>query len=134
MRYLVHAGRFAATVAAFCERLNRSDLETLIANFQKRVFSGVRPEVLALTEIPYVKGARARSLYKAGLRTPEAVAASEVDRCVGSTGMQSVCVGSVQLVTKAAILVGWSLADSNAAGCSLLLTCKQVIPAIVSGM
>eukprot|EP00879_Flechtneria_rotunda_P023988 GHRR01025408.1.p1 GENE.GHRR01025408.1~~GHRR01025408.1.p1 ORF type:complete len:1019 (+),score=450.04 GHRR01025408.1:299-3355(+) len=75
-----NAGRFAATVAAFCERLNWSDLETLIANFQKRVFSGVRPEVLALTEIPYVKGARARLLYKAGLRTPEAVAASEVDR------------------------------------------------------
>ena len=44
-----------------------------------RVFYGVRPEIVALTEIPNVKGARARMLYKAGLRTPELVAASDVD-------------------------------------------------------
>lgn len=39
------------------------------------------PQVLALTEIQGVKGSRARLLYKAGLRTPEAVAATDVDRC-----------------------------------------------------
>lgn len=37
-------------------------------------------QVLALTEITGVKGARARLLYKAGIRTPEAVAATGVDR------------------------------------------------------
>ncbi len=47
---------------------------------QGRVWFGVRPEIVALTEIPYVKGARARLLYAAGLRTPEAVAAVEVER------------------------------------------------------
>lgn len=44
-------------------------------------------QVLALTEIQGVKGARARLLYKAGLRTPEAVAATDVDRWgVSATG------------------------------------------------
>jgi hypothetical protein len=38
-------------------------------------------QVLALTEITGVKGARARLLYKAGLRTAEAVAATDLDRC-----------------------------------------------------
>jgi hypothetical protein len=47
---------------------------------QGRVWFGVKLEIVALTEIPYVKGARARLLYRAGLRTPEAVAASEVDK------------------------------------------------------
>jgi hypothetical protein len=42
----------------------------------------VKAEVVALTEIPYVKGARARLLYKAGLRTPEAVAAVDLERLV----------------------------------------------------
>jgi DNA polymerase theta len=37
-------------------------------------------QVLALTEITGVKGARARLLYKAGIRTPEAVAATDLDR------------------------------------------------------
>jgi hypothetical protein len=41
----------------------------------------VAPQVLALTEITGVKGARARLLYKAGIRTPVAVAATGVDRC-----------------------------------------------------
>ncbi|KXZ52413.1 hypothetical protein GPECTOR_9g457 [Gonium pectorale] len=76
------AGRFAAMVAAFCERLGWADLEVIIAKFQSRVWYGVRPEVVALTEIPYVKGHRARVLFKAGLRTPEAVAGCELDRLV----------------------------------------------------
>eukprot|EP00198_Chlamydomonas_reinhardtii_P012144 XP_001701481.1 DNA polymerase theta [Chlamydomonas reinhardtii] len=74
------AGRFSAMVAAFCERLGWSDMEVIIAKFQSRVWYGVRPEVVALTEIPYVKGHRARLLFKAGLRMPEAVAACEFDR------------------------------------------------------
>lgn len=42
---------------------------------QSRVLHGVRQEILALSEIPFVKSHTARLLYKAGLRTPEAVAA-----------------------------------------------------------
>lgn len=38
---------------------------------------GVRPEILALSEIPGVKAYTARQLYRAGLRTPEAVAAAD---------------------------------------------------------
>ncbi|GIL88385.1 hypothetical protein Vretifemale_16356, partial [Volvox reticuliferus] len=76
------AGRFAAMVAAFCERLGWADLEVIIAKFQSRVWYGVRPEVVALTEIPYVKGHRARLLFKAGLRTPEAVAGCELQRLI----------------------------------------------------
>ncbi|EFN55218.1 hypothetical protein CHLNCDRAFT_52598 [Chlorella variabilis] len=78
-----HAARFASMVAAFCERLGWYDLEALIVKFQSRVLHGVRPEILALSEIPFVKAYTARLLYRAGLRTPEAVAAVEnVDQIV----------------------------------------------------
>eukprot|EP00798_Chlamydomonas_sp_ICE-L_P002967 gene2967-12975_t len=73
------ATKFASMVAAFCERLGWADLEVLVTKFQGRVFYGVR-QIVALTEIPYVKAARARMLYKAGLRTPEAVAAVDAER------------------------------------------------------
>jgi DNA polymerase theta len=67
-------------VASFCERHNWHDMEALVARFQGRVSHGVRAELVALTEIPYVKGARAKLLYKAGLRTPAVVAAADVNR------------------------------------------------------
>ncbi|XVF48493.1 hypothetical protein PTKIN_Ptkin03bG0194900 [Pterospermum kingtungense] len=69
-----NAGRFAAMVSVFCERLGWHDLEGLVAKFQNRVSFGVRAEIVELTTIPYVKGSRARALYKAGLRTPLAIA------------------------------------------------------------
>ncbi|CAK9312933.1 unnamed protein product [Citrullus colocynthis] len=68
------AGRFASMVSVFCERLGWHDLEGLVAKFQNRVSFGVRAEIVELTTIPYVKGSRARALYKAGLRTPLAIA------------------------------------------------------------
>ncbi|XP_022131667.1 helicase and polymerase-containing protein TEBICHI isoform X3 [Momordica charantia] len=68
------AGRFASMVSVFCERLGWHDLEGLVAKFQNRVSFGVRAEIVELTLIPYVKGSRARALYKAGLRTPLAIA------------------------------------------------------------
>ncbi|KAL4428417.1 hypothetical protein ABPG75_002506 [Micractinium tetrahymenae] len=71
------AARFASMAAAFCERVTWYDLEALIVKFQSRVLHGVRPEILALSEIPFVKAFTARLLYRAGLRTPEAVAAVE---------------------------------------------------------
>ena len=73
------AQRFASMVAAFCERLGWHDLEILISKFATRVLHGVRPEILALTEIRYVKAYTARLLYRARLRTPEAIAVAGVD-------------------------------------------------------
>ncbi|KAJ4950046.1 hypothetical protein NE237_026878 [Protea cynaroides] len=69
-----NAGRFASMVSSFCERLGWHDLEGLVAKFQNRISFGVRAEIVELTTIPYVKGSRARALYKAGLRTLQAIA------------------------------------------------------------
>ncbi|KEH16134.1 DNA polymerase theta-like protein [Medicago truncatula] len=41
-----------------------------------------RAEVVELTTIPYVKGSRARALYKAGLRTPLAIAEASIPELV----------------------------------------------------
>lgn len=41
---------------------------------QSRVLHGVRPEILALSEIPFVKAFTARALYRAGLRCAGAAA------------------------------------------------------------
>ncbi|KAG9455791.1 hypothetical protein H6P81_000299 [Aristolochia fimbriata] len=73
-----NAGRFASMVSLFCERLGWHDIESLVAKFQNRVSFGVRAEIVELTTIPYVKGSRARALYKAGLRTPLAIAEASV--------------------------------------------------------
>ncbi|KAM3282203.1 helicase and polymerase-containing protein TEBICHI isoform X2 [Capsicum chacoense] len=73
-----NAGRFASMVSVFCERLGWHDLEGLVSKFQNRVSFGVRAEIVELTTIPYVKGSRARALYKAGFRTPEAIAEASV--------------------------------------------------------
>ncbi|GKB57621.1 helicase and polymerase-containing protein TEBICHI [Tanacetum coccineum] len=62
----------------FCERLGWHDLESLVSKFQNRVSFGVRAEIAELTTIPYIKGSRARALYKAGLRTPQAIAEASI--------------------------------------------------------
>ncbi|KAF1858617.1 hypothetical protein Lal_00044650 [Lupinus albus] len=77
-----NAGRFASMVAVFCERLGWNDLEGIVAKFQNRVSFGVRAEVVELTTIPFVKGSRARALYKAGLRTPLAIAEASIPEIV----------------------------------------------------
>ncbi|RZC75410.1 hypothetical protein C5167_050892 [Papaver somniferum] len=77
-----NAGRFASMVTLFCERLGWHDLEGLVSKFQNRVSFGVRAEIVELTNIPYVKGSRARALYKAGLRTPQAIAEASIPEIV----------------------------------------------------
>lgn len=77
-----NAGRFASMVSVFCERLGWHDLEGLVSKFQNRVSFGVRAEIVELTSIPFVKGSRARSLYKAGLRTPQAIAEASISELV----------------------------------------------------
>ncbi|KAF8666497.1 hypothetical protein HU200_053610 [Digitaria exilis] len=73
-----NAGRFASMVSAFCQRLGWNDLEGLVGKFQNRVSFGVRAEIAELTSIPFVKGSRARALYKSGLRTPVAIAEASI--------------------------------------------------------
>ncbi|CAI9093473.1 OLC1v1028975C1 [Oldenlandia corymbosa var. corymbosa] len=73
-----NAGRFASMVSVFCERLGWHDLEGLVAKFQNRVCFGVRAEIVELTTIPYVKGSRARALYKAGFRSPQIIAEASI--------------------------------------------------------
>lgn len=75
-----HSARFASMIATFCERMGWSDLELLVGRFQNRVFHGVKPEVVPLADIKYVKGYRARLLFQAGFRTPNDVAAADVDQ------------------------------------------------------
>ncbi|EEF45923.1 DNA polymerase theta, putative [Ricinus communis] len=77
-----NSGRFASMVSLFCERLGWHDVEGLVSKFQSRVSFGVRAEIVELTTIPYVKGSRARALYKAGLRTPLAIAEASVSEIV----------------------------------------------------
>ncbi|KZV31628.1 helicase and polymerase-containing protein TEBICHI [Dorcoceras hygrometricum] len=77
-----NAGRFASMVTVFCERLGWHDLESLVSKFQNRVSFGVRAEIAELTSIPYVKGSRARALYKAGLRTSQAIAEASIAEIV----------------------------------------------------
>ncbi|GER38071.1 DNA polymerase I family protein [Striga asiatica] len=77
-----NAGRFASMVSVFCERIGWHDLEVLVAKFQNRVSFGVRAEIVELTTIPYIKASRARALYKAGLRTPQAIAEASVPEIV----------------------------------------------------
>ncbi|XP_062018737.1 helicase and polymerase-containing protein TEBICHI isoform X1 [Rosa rugosa] len=77
-----NAGRFASMVTMFCERLGWHDLEGLVGKFQNRVSFGVRAEIVELTTIPFVKGSRARALYKAGLRTPLAIAETSIPEIV----------------------------------------------------
>ncbi|CAD6339394.1 unnamed protein product [Miscanthus lutarioriparius] len=73
-----NAGRFASMVSAFCQRLGWNDLEGLVSKFQNRVSFGVRAEIAELTSIPFVKGSRARALYKYGLCTPVAIAEASI--------------------------------------------------------
>ncbi|KAM1247252.1 hypothetical protein TB2_043362 [Malus domestica] len=77
-----NAGRFASMVTMFCERLGWHDFEGLVCKFQNRVSFGVRAEIVELTTIPYVKGSRARALYKAGLRTSLAIAEASIPEIV----------------------------------------------------
>ncbi|VVB10640.1 unnamed protein product [Arabis nemorensis] len=77
-----NAGRFSSMVSVFCERLGWHDLEGLVAKLQNRVSFGVRAEIVELTSIPYIKGSRARALYKAGLRTSQAIAEASIPEIV----------------------------------------------------
>ena len=67
------AGYSAAHVCDFCEKMEFKYIGTLLEMLRSRVAIGVRPEIVSLTEIKGVKAARARALYRAGLRTPELV-------------------------------------------------------------
>jgi DNA polymerase theta len=54
-------------------------MEVLTATFAKRINYGCQIDILPLCQIPYVRGARARALFTAGLRTVAAVATASLD-------------------------------------------------------
>lgn len=135
-----NAGRFASMVSVFCERLGWHDLEGLVSKFQNRVSFGVRAEIVELTTIPYVKvtkfvfplcfylfwsrslklmrshqGSRARALYKAGFRTPEAIAEASVPDIV------KVLFESSSWVDQGERMIIWDHIDS------LLLTLMRML-------
>ena len=63
----------AARIEVFCENLSWEDLAKLVAIIRNRIALGVKADIIALAEIPYVRGFRARVLHNAGIRTPEAI-------------------------------------------------------------
>lgn len=78
-----HAAAPSRCLPAFCLPTSCLPAFRPLAFTKARVWFGVRPEVVALAELPGVRASRARLLYKAGLRTPEAVAAAGMERCAG---------------------------------------------------
>ncbi len=80
------AAKFAGMVAAFCERVGWTSMGTLVSHFQARITHGVRQELLGLAEIDCIKGARARQLFREGIKTVEDVAACDVDEMVEVLG------------------------------------------------
>ena len=70
------AGMFAATVVAFCRRMEMWQLETLLGAYATRFDFGVRADIAPLMEIAGVGPARARDLFGAGYTTVEKIAAA----------------------------------------------------------
>ena len=67
------AARYAGQVASVCGPMGWGDVETLVTRLQDRITAGAREEILCLTSIPMIGASRARVLYNAGYRTPEAI-------------------------------------------------------------
>ena len=62
-------------MAAVCGPMGFGDVEALVTRLQDRIAAGAKEELLGLTSIPGIGASRARALYAAGYRTPEAVLA-----------------------------------------------------------
>jgi len=67
------AVRYAGQVAALCGPMGWGDVEVLLARLQDRIAAGAREEIVSLTQIPMISAGRARALYNAGYRSPEAI-------------------------------------------------------------
>ena len=67
------AARYAGQVASVCGPMGWGDVEALVTRLQDRITAGAREEILCLTSIPMIGASRARVLYNAGYRTPEAI-------------------------------------------------------------
>jgi len=87
------ASRHAGQVASVCGPMGWGDMEVLVTRLQDRITAGAQEEILCLTSIPMIGAVRARVLYTAGYRTPEAILkmspkklASVLESCRGSKG------------------------------------------------
>ena len=70
------AATYAGMVATFCGRMRCWQLQVLAGSLQQRLDAGAQPDILPLTLVPHVKTRRARALFRAGIRTVEALAAA----------------------------------------------------------
>ncbi|KAJ3222158.1 hypothetical protein HK099_002624 [Clydaea vesicula] len=68
------AATFSGMVTIFCEKLGWSNLELLLLQFKERLNFGVQKELIELVRIPFVKGTRARILWKAGFHSVASIA------------------------------------------------------------
>jgi DNA polymerase theta len=81
------------------------ELQALFTQFHSRVSFGVKAECIELTAIPQVRSARARALFKAGLRTPQAVAEASVEEiasalATGGAGNRGVHVAAAKKIQR----------------------------------
>mmetsp|Transcript_26656 Transcript_26656/g.68670 ORF Transcript_26656/g.68670 Transcript_26656/m.68670 type:complete len:1313 (+) Transcript_26656:1912-5850(+) len=70
----------AGMVSRFALEMGWEDLAYLTSKFQGRINLGIKSECTGLTQLTGVKGHRARLLFKAGVKTPEAIVACGVAR------------------------------------------------------
>lgn len=118
-RYGVSAGRvqklmesaaiFSSSVTAFCHAMGWYSLESTLAGFVKRLGFGVKPDLLSLMEMRNVSAARARALWRAGYKTPKAIATCEdpdemVRRVRDSSPADSNVVKSINRSTVVALI------------------------------
>jgi DNA polymerase theta len=101
------AARYASQVASVCGPMGWGDMEVLVTRLHDRITAGAQEEILCLTSIPMIGAARARALYNAGYRTPEAIArissapklAKVLESCRGSKGGE---LRSAQIILRGA--------------------------------
>lgn len=69
-------------ITAFCERLGFWEIHAAIRSFTKRVYksrSGQQGSMAGLTDVKGLKGPRARVLFEREIKSPEQVAALDVE-------------------------------------------------------
>ena len=69
---------FASMVQTFCSKLGWGNLALLLGGFKDRLAFGVRPDLLELAKLPYIKGFTARIFWENGMRSVSAIAESNV--------------------------------------------------------
>ncbi|KAF5826037.1 hypothetical protein DUNSADRAFT_5267 [Dunaliella salina] len=75
-----NCAKTAGMVTKFCMELGWDDMAQLTSKFQGRINLGIKAELTELANVQGIRGYRARILFKNGLKTPEDVAAADVEK------------------------------------------------------